>query len=238
MQFKEATDKWNQLTIADDRMFSMVMEDEQICLELLRRIFPKLPIRQVKRVAIQKQVNTPLDARTIRFDVYVRDDRQRTYVIEMRVANRHNLPYWLRYYQSQMDQELLHPGEGDEKLRERSTYVIFFCDFDYYKRGLPEYDFEWRCLQDLELPAGTRQLLIVFNARAKDFRNKIGIEGFLRLMHNQVTPGDQLVERISQKMMRIKQDPERRRNFMKYELDLIDARSEGVKKELKLQPRC
>lgn len=228
-EMQAAAAKWERLTIANDQMFSMVMEDDQICLELLRRIFPQLPIQRIQRVAIQKQVNTPLNARTIRFDVYIRDDQQRTYVVEMQVANRHNLPSRLRYYQSQMDGELLRPGDDYEKLHRRPTYVIFFCDFDYYGRGWPEYDFEMRCLQDLTMPAGTRQQLVVFNAKATDIHDKIKLAGFLRLMHNQRTPGDELVERISQKMERIKHDPERRRNFMKYELDLMDARKEGRK---------
>ena len=74
--------QWEELTIANDRMFSMVMENNAICRELLRRIFPELAIDRVQRVTVQKQVNTPLDARTVRFDVYIRDDQQRTYIVE------------------------------------------------------------------------------------------------------------------------------------------------------------
>lgn len=61
--------QWEELTIANDRMFSMAMENNAICRELLRRIFPELAIDRVQRVTVQKQVNTPLDARTVRFDV-------------------------------------------------------------------------------------------------------------------------------------------------------------------------
>lgn len=39
---------------------------------------------------------------------------------------------------------------------------------------------------------------------------------------------DPLVEQITGEMKRIKEDPERRRNYMKYELDLMDARSDGM----------
>lgn len=51
-------------------------------------------------------------------------------------------------------------------------------------------------------------------------------------MHNQVIAGDPLVSQIVDEMDRIKQDPGRRRFFMKYELDLMDARNEGMEKGL------
>ena len=227
-QLQKLEKQWEKLTIADDRMSSMVMENNDLCQELLQRIFPELKIRRVQRVAIQKQVNTPLDARTVRFDVYIRDDQNRTYIVEMQVVNRHNLPYRLRYYLEQVDRNILGPGDRYEKLARFPTYVIFFCDFDYYGLGWPEYRFEWRCVDRPELAAGTGQQLVVFNAQAKEFHDKIGVAGFLKLMNNQITVGDPLVDKITGEMNRIKHDSERRRNYMKYELDLMDARSDGI----------
>lgn len=220
--------QWEELTIANDRMFSMVMENNAICRELLRRIFPELAIDWVQRVTVQKQVNTSLDARTARFDVYIRDDQQRTYIVEMQVANRQNLPYRLRYYLEQVDHSILGPGDNYEKLAGYPTYVIFFCDFDYYGQDRPEYRFEWRNTDQPDLTAGTGQQLVVFNAQASTFHDKIGVAGFLKLMHNQIAAGDPLVEQVTREMKRIKQDPERRRDYMKYELDLMDARSDGM----------
>lgn len=220
--------QWEELTIANDRMFSMVMENNAICRELLRRIFPELAIDRVQRVTVQKQVNTPLDARTVRFDVYIRDDQQRTYIVEMQVANRQNLPYRLRYYLEQVDHSILGPGDNYEKLAGYPTYVVFFCDFDYYGQDRSEYRFEWRNIDQPDLVAGTGQQLVVFNARASTFHDSIGVAGFLKLMHNQIAVGDPLVEQVTQEMERVKQDPERRRDYMKYELDLMDARSDGM----------
>lgn len=220
--------QWEELTIANDRMFSMAMENNAICRELLRRIFPELAIDRVQRVTVQKQANTPLDARTVRFDVYIRDDQQRTYIVEMQVANRQNLPYRLRYYLEQVDYSILGPGDNYEKLAGYPTYVIFFCDFDYYGQDRPEYRFEWRNIDQPDLAAGTGQQLVVFNAQASTFHDNIGVAGFLKLMHNQIAAGDPLVEQVTQEMKRIKQDPERRRDYMKYELDLMDARSDGM----------
>ena len=146
----------------------------------------------------------------------------------MQVANRQNLQYRLRYYLEQVDHSILGPGDNYEKLAGYPTYVIFFCDFDYYGQDRPEYRFEWRNTDQPDLTAGTGQQLVVFNAQASTFHDKIGVAGFLKLMHNQIAAGDPLVEQVTREMKRIKQDPERRRDYMKYELDLMDARSDGM----------
>ena len=51
-------------------------------------------------------------------------------------------------------------------------------------------------------------------------------------MHNQVSAGDPLVSQIVDEIDRIKQVSGRRRLFMKYELDLIDPRNEGMEKSI------
>lgn len=86
------------------------------------------------RTAIQKQVNAPLDAR-VRFDVYLQDDQQRTYIVEMQVANHDNLPYRLRYYLEQADHNILSPGDSYDKLKHYPTFIVSLCDFDYYQKG-------------------------------------------------------------------------------------------------------
>jgi predicted transposase/invertase (TIGR01784 family) len=224
-EMQAAAAKWERLTLADDRMFGMVMEDEQICLEVLQRIFPELKIKQVQQVATQKQVNTSLDVKSPRFDVFVRDDQGRIYILEMQVKNNHNLPFRVQYYLDHAD--VLKPGDEYDEEHVSPIYIVFFCDFDYYERGKMCYRFSLKEDDEPDLLAGVGLRLVVFNAKAKDFRGKIKLAGFLRLMHNERTPEDELAERIYQKMERIKHDPERRESFMKYELDLMDARKEG-----------
>lgn len=220
-------ERWQNLTIKDDTMFGMVMENQEICLELLRRIFPELNIVSVKQLETQKEAKGPLSARTVRFDVFVRDQQQRTFVIEMQVANRHNLPYRLRYYQHQIDFDILNVGDSYQKLADYPTYVIMFCDFDYFECGQVKYCFENRSVNDDGLSLQDGRKIIVFNAKASDFHDNIKVEGFLKLMNNQVDDHDKLVARIDEEMRRIKEDPQRRHGFMKYELDLMDARADG-----------
>ncbi|MCC4323833.1 hypothetical protein LMB42_06125 [Limosilactobacillus reuteri] len=53
-------------------------------------------------------------------------------------------------------------------------------------------------------------------------------------MRNQVNNKSKFITKIQDEIVKIKQEPERRRGFMKFELDLMDARreerEEGIKK--------
>ena len=226
---KQLEQQWENLTITNDIMFGMVMENEQICLELIQRSLPELNIKSISKVIPQKQINGPISSRTIRVDIFVRDDCQRTFAIEMQVANRHNLPFRLRYYQQQIDFDILNVGDSYEKLGGYPTYVIMFCDFDYFGFGWSKYEFENRCLDNPELKLGDKRRIIIFNAKATKFHGSMRLRGFLQLMENTVDEKDQFVSDIQAEMKRIREDPIRRHGFMKYELDLMDARSEGHK---------
>ncbi|MDC6077471.1 hypothetical protein [Limosilactobacillus reuteri] len=49
-------------------------------------------------------------------------------------------------------------------------------------------------------------------------------------MQNQVDNKSRFITKIQDEIIKIKQEPERRRGFMKFELDLMDARREGWEK--------
>ena len=229
LSLQRLAEQWEHLTITNDIMFGMVMENNDICLELIRRCLPELHINAISRLVPQKQVTGPLNSRAVRFDVFVRDDRNRTFVVEMQVANKNNLPFRLRYYQQQIDYDLLNVGEEYDKLARYPTYVIIFCAFDYFHLGLSKYQFENRCITHPDLQLGDGRQIIIFNAKATEFHDNMKLRGFLKLMENQVVEHDPFVNRICTEMEQIRQDPIRRHGFMKYELDLMDAHSDGVK---------
>ena len=64
----------------------------------------------------------------IRLDVYANDEERTHYNVEMQVSKKPALGRRSRYYQSQIDMELLVSGEEYEELPD--TYVTFLCDFD------------------------------------------------------------------------------------------------------------
>lgn len=106
LTLRQLEEKWEHLTITNDLMFGMVMENEQICLGLIQRSLPELKVKSIAQIVPQKQVTGPLNARTVRFDVFARDEQQRTFVVEMQ-ADKHNLPFRLRYYQQPINIDLI-----------------------------------------------------------------------------------------------------------------------------------
>ena len=58
------------------------------------------------------------------------------------------------------------------------------------------------------------------------------IKSFLDLMRKQVDNNDRFITQIQSEITQVKQDPERRAGFMKFELDLMDAKREAHEKGL------
>lgn len=219
--------RWQEMTITSDPMFGLVMENKKICLELIQRALPLLKVKSIAELATQKEINVPL-ARRSRYDVFVRDKANRIFVVEMQVVDKHNLPARLRYYQEQVDHSLLHPGDDYQVLAKYPVYVLMFCQFDYFGRGWASYPFDLTCTRDRQLKFGDQRTIVVFNARAQQFLpSEEPIRNFLALMQNRADNKSRFISDIQKEIRRVKEDPERRRGFMKFELDLMDARREG-----------
>ena len=153
---------------------------------MLRRSLPELAIQWVKDADPQHTIQATPTAKGIRIDVYARDDQERTYRVEMQMVNEHNLPFRMREYQELMDQEILNSGDDYDKLANYPTYVIFFCNFDYYRRGLARYQFEFRDKWHPEIAAGDLRTLVVFNTKAKDYQHAAEIRPFLDMIRGTI----------------------------------------------------
>lgn len=125
--------KWEELGISNDFLFGKVMQDTELCKELLQRILPDLDIERIEYPELQKSINIDMDARSVRLDVYVKDDRETVYDIEMQVSDTKELPKRSRYYQGMIDLQLIDAGQHYKKLNK--SYIIFICPFDLYGKG-------------------------------------------------------------------------------------------------------
>ncbi len=216
-------DKWQKMTITSDPMFGLVMQNKEICLELINRALPNIKAKQIIQLDTQKDINI-VSAHRVRFDVYVRDDKNNIIVIEMQVNNQNNIPARLRYYQEQVDHELLRPGDNYSVLNNYPTYIIMFCNFDYFKQRWARYEFNLTCTRDHNLKFDDNRTVVIFNALDK---NDEPIKNFLALMRNQGDNKNRFIAQIQGEIDKVKQDPERRDGFMKYELNLMDAKMEA-----------
>lgn len=63
-------------------MFGKIMQDAELCKELLQRILPDLEIDHIEYPEAQKSIRLDMDAKSVRLDVYVRDGKGTVYDID------------------------------------------------------------------------------------------------------------------------------------------------------------
>lgn len=142
------TQNYNELGFANDFMFAKVMKNPKLCKKLLEVILD-VTIDHINYIEEQKTIDHSVDARSVRLDVYVKDEGQTVYNVEMQTTDPRNLPKRSRYYQGMIDLNLLKKGDDFNKLNK--SYVIFICTQDIFKKGRHVYTFENLCIQDTEV---------------------------------------------------------------------------------------
>ena len=139
--------KFQDLTIKNNFMFGAVMAEPKNCKGVIELV---LGI-EIDRVEVSKEkcmVYHP-EYKGVRLDVYAKDENNTRYNIEMQVAKKTALGRRTRYYQSQMDMELLLSGQEYKELP--NSYVIFICDFDPFGKRKYCYTFQPKCKEDQEV---------------------------------------------------------------------------------------
>ena len=153
---------WEELGISNDFLFGKIMQDSELCKELLQRILPDLEIDHIEYPELQKAIKPDVDAKSIRLDVYVRDDKGTIYDIELQVTDTKELPKRTRYYQSMIDLQLIDKGQHYKLLK--PSYIIFICPFDVFGQGRHIYTFENICKEDTNIALGDGAVKIFLNA--------------------------------------------------------------------------
>ena len=106
-QRKPPTKKpFEQLTITDNYMFGAVMRDPKLCKPLLEMIL-KCKIREIRFPTIEKSIEAGYQTRGIRMDVYVEDDENTVYDVEMQPTRKRHLAKRFRYYQGMIDTDIM-----------------------------------------------------------------------------------------------------------------------------------
>ena len=216
--------KWESLTISNDFLFSKLMRDKEICKEVLE-VLLNIKIGDLKYLEEQKIIDIMLDAKSVRLDIYV-ESEDKVYNIEMQVVNNYNLSKRSRYYQSIIDINTIEKGSTYNNLKD--TYIIFICTFDPFNKKLSKYTFENICAEDnsLKLCDGTKK--IFFNSRAFEKEKNENIKAFLKYINGQ-KEDNEFINKINEKVEKIKQNKEWRREFMTFEMKLNETFEQGLK---------
>ena len=216
---------WQDLTICDDYMFKLIMRRKRICKRMLEKIL-QVSIRDITYPEEEKNMKMQYDSKGIRLDVFVADDENTVYDIEMQVRKPEDdgLYRRTRYYQSMIDADLLERGADYDELN--SSYVIFICPFEPFDRGRHIYTFKNLCLEDKDLELGDGATKIFLNSVGTADDVTPDVKCFLDYV-NGVLSNDDFVQEIDQEIRAVKKLENERVRYMTYAMKMQEERKEG-----------
>lgn len=217
--------RYEELSIEDDFMFGKVMEDKELCRDVLQCLLEE-PVEELEEVQTQREFRYTSKGKPIRLDVYTRDQK-RIYDAEMQRLNHQTpenleLPRRSRFYQSTMDTDHLSRGKSYRELPEGK--VLFLCTFDPFGLGYAKYSFQNLCMEDRKLCLEDGTEKIFYNCIAEEIPEQ------LKYLYEYIRTGqvgDNLTQRIDEAVIRARKNEEWRSEYMKELLHDDDVRAEG-----------
>ena len=216
-------------------MFAAVMLDEENAKGVVERALG-IQIDHVE-ISYEKSIVYNPEYKGIRLDVYLKDDKNRHFNVEMQVANT-EIYKRSRYYHSQIDMELLSTGIDYEQLPE--SYVIFICDFDPI--GLGKYKYTRRQSieedRDYDYDDGSYTVFLSTIGTNEDEVSQDLVK-FLKYVGAELEESnedylDEFVKRLQKSVEKIKFDREMGRRYMLFEELMKEEYNAGKAEGLEL----
>ena len=215
-------EKWEQATIANNYIFYKVMhENPDICKELLE-ILLEMKIDRIE-IYQEKELMAEFGKKGIRMDVYARG-MDKSFDLEIQACDTGELPERARYYQGLMDTTQLESGQDFKNLN--SSYIIFICIPDIFKKGLGKYTFENLCLENPEIKLNDRAYKYFFIARNYDKLLNEQQKAFMKCMLSNESSST-FTEKIIRMVKNAKLNTQWRNSFMEFERQLAYSFREG-----------
>lgn len=229
-------ERYETLGISNDFMFGKIMQDENICRPFLEQILG-IRIHHIEYLEKQKSVDLKADARSVRFDIYV-DDGETVYNCEMQTTQNRNLPKRSRYYQGQIDLNLIAKGEDYSGLKR--SFVIFICTFDPFDEEAYAYTFENICREypDLRLEDGTTKIFLNTKGTVGDVSNDFReLMVYLDTSELPKDGGSKLLQDMDDALQSARSNKEWRHDYMTLELLKNECRQEGRQEGVQLSSK-
>ena len=215
-------EKWERATIANNFIFYKVMHNNpEICKELLEILLEM----KLDRIEMRQEEEVEIDygKKGIRMDVYAYG-ADKAFNIELQTSDTGELPERARYYQGVLDVDQLNKGVEYSELR--TSYVIFICIPDIFKKGLGKYSFENICKENSEVVLNDRAYKYFFIAKNYDKILNEDQKDFLRLvLSNESSSG--FSNKISKMVEAAKHNTQWRKQFMEFERQMAYSFREG-----------
>ena len=228
MQEKKNRKTLQELTFKDNFMFAAVMMDEENAKGFLERALDIVIDHLV--ISYEKSIVYNPEYKGIRLDVYLKDDKNTHFDVEMQVVNR-AIFRRSRYYHSKMDMELLGKGVPYDELPD--AFVVFICDFDPVGLGKYRYTLRHTLEEDnsYDYYDGSHTVYLSTKGNNRD-EVPCSLVEFLDYVGTGLEDcskefGDTLVRRIQESVKKIKADREMGARYMLFEEMLKDEFNEG-----------
>ena len=204
------------------------MKNERLIKPLLEMIIGK-KIRKIVLIEVEKTRETGYNTRGIRMDVYIEDDGNTVYDVEMQGANKRFFGRRFRYYQGAIDVDIVRRSEGFDKLKK--SFIIFICDYDPFGKGWYVYPFERNCPWDSDIKIKDDTHWYVLNVKgykdAEGHEVKDEIKELLSFM-NGSEPKSDYTKMLDTAVKEVKQDDERRHSYMSIGAQMFDREMVGI----------
>ena len=189
-------------SFSDSVMFSYVMQDKEICKELLELILG-IEIEHIEYSDIEHTHAASPTSKFISMDVFVKGTDE-VFDIEMQTSNFTHLGKRLRYYQGAMDTSITRRGTEYKTLPK--SFIIFICLNDPFDKNIPQYTFNMTCKEDTTTQIKCDNTWIIFNAKAyKDCKNK-EISSLLEYVLDNTVDDTPLIQKIDSEVQKANKD--------------------------------
>lgn len=153
-----------EFRLMDDTFMAKFFEKQPECTELLLHIILENESIHVSEVIAQCSIQN-LQGRSIRLDIYAKDDTGKPYNIEIQRAPKGASRRRARYNSSVLDANITESGDDYDMLTD--SYVIFITETDVLGQNRPIYHIERTILED-NIPFDDGSHIIYINAEYKD----------------------------------------------------------------------
>ncbi len=221
---------FNELTFSDDWMFQKVMQNPQICAELVERLL-HINVDHVEYPELEKAIAPYYTSKGVRLDVYLKDSNK-VIDIECQANLKPALGKRTRYYQSMIDIDNLMKGEEYENLKE--SYILFICKSDPFKDekenyfGLPCYTFKNICSENGTVNLDDKTIKVIYNSSAYEKEEDPLIRDFLHFISTGEPGNDNLSNRLSELVKQYKENETSRSDYLAVNLHDYDIRYEAL----------
>ena len=245
--------KFKEIPFTDDFMFSLVMRDEAICMELLKKILPEEDFTEIRieapsidiegpEITTQEVMRFAEASKGVRFDAYIKS-KGIWAEIEMQNYKGEDIAKRSRYYLSNMDIDALDKGADYKKLP--TSYVIFICTYDYIGMDKPIHSFY---TYDIEngVKLDDRVCRIILNTKCTPEKVPDSLKEFYRYLNNpSESYEDEFIARLDSSVKKYNTEDWRRKHMtlgelmernkeIGYEEGLSEGRELGISEGHKL----